>query len=1066
MTNGPVGPERAESPRLRGRLQPGSRLRWQAAAALVAAVFAALLVAAPLRSAIVLGRPGDAPFLTGFGPALRHRGLPGRWTTGVGRVQLPRSPLAAQVTLQLQAIETRPGDAVEVYVDGARVAQAALAAGRQTLTVAVPGCDLLRGCRARRVTVQSAPWLDAATGETRGVFVARVASDRGGVAGASAATWASALALACGIVALAFAVAPTVPLAAGIAAWCAAALWIFRLPLAPSWPWLAVAAWTTVSFCHVFEARKRIIGRIIGSGIGRSIGSGIGRLSGSRLEVAGFAMWSVGLIALLFIEAVTRGWVLGQPQMLDAYYPWRALLPATWELRPGTPFGDVPMLVHPFLAFTRERLLDGHLPLWTASLNGGQPFLAAYQAAVFSPITWTALLVPLPQATVVIAALRLLVGGVGLFVFVRGLGLSRGAALLAGTAYLLNPFSVIWLEHPPGGVPPWLPWMLHAATRAAEGRRFGPAGLAIATALVLLGGHPHTGLFCAAFASTWAVAAALSTADRARRWRRLAAVIGALALGAALAAIQVVPFVEYLFLSRGFTWRQFTGLNPLAAPTSTLIAALVPRFLGEHDAGTYAGALNYLEQTMYAGIPVLILAAVGAVVGVGIAAPRRDWRAAFFAATGVLAALAVYGAPGVLHVISVLPLVKGATLTRIPIVAITSAIVVAAFGVEALSALATDSDRRRARLAAAGAALAIGAAILLALNLQRSFLLRSMLEAETWRWSLWAILLAAGTAAVIAAFARRHIDRRPLVLALTGLVALDLFVAARGFHGLQPADRLYPAIPELTRLSNEPGPFRVVGAKGALMPNSALVYGLQDIRAYDGLGVAWYADVLDISLAWVQAHQQHELHAADSRVLDLLGVRYLIAPPDFPADPAHWERIADTTAPLYRNRRERPRAYLVDGYVVATGNDARRRLRDGTVDVRRDAVLDAEPAPADRPERGPEGGSGPDGVGTARIAGYEHERVTIDTEAPQRRLLVLSDTWFPGWRATVDGVPAPIARANVAFRAVTVPAGRHRVVFDYAPGSFRVGAAITGAALLLIVGWTALAERRRRIVTA
>ena len=63
-------------------------------------------------------------------------------------------------------------------------------------------------------------------------------------------------------------------------------------------------------------------------------------------------------------------------------------------------------------------------------------------------------------------------------------------------------------------------------------------------------------------------------------------------------------------------------------------------------------------------------------------------------------------------------------------------------------------------------------------------------------------------------------------------------------------------------------------------------------------------------------------------------------------------------------------------------------------------------------------------------------------------------------------MPTPVARANVAFRAVTVPAGRHRIVFDYAPASVRTGAAIAGAALLLILGWTALAERRRRIAIA
>ena len=90
--------------------------RAAAAVALAAAVvFAALLVAAPLGSAIVLGRPGDAPFLTGFGPASTHRGLPGRWTAGLGRIDLPPSPRAGRVTLHLQATEARPGDAVEVF---------------------------------------------------------------------------------------------------------------------------------------------------------------------------------------------------------------------------------------------------------------------------------------------------------------------------------------------------------------------------------------------------------------------------------------------------------------------------------------------------------------------------------------------------------------------------------------------------------------------------------------------------------------------------------------------------------------------------------------------------------------------------------------------------------------------------------------------------------------------------------------------------------------------------------------------------------------------------------------
>lgn len=1014
------------------------------ASAMAAAVaFAILLVAVPHHAAIVLGRLGDGPFITGFGPRLTHRGLPGRWTSGLGLVDLPATPFEARVTLHLQPTESRPGEPVELFLNGARVLRATLPAGRQTLAIVVPGCAALAGCRAPRLALQSPAWVDTATGERRGVFVARVAIDRGGPGGASVLAWGSAILLALGVVATAFSITAGVPVAAAIAAWAFAALWVFRIPLSPWWPWLALAAAAAGISCHMF---RRITGRI-----GSNIGSNIGSRLGSRIRVpptVGFTLWAAALIAVLFVEVVTRGEVFGQPQMLDPYYPWRASLPEAWEPRPGSPFGDVPMLVYPFLAFARERLLAGDLPLWTASLNAGQPFLGAYQAAVFSPLTWAALAVPLPQATVVIAFLRLLIGGIGAFVFVRGLGLSLGAAGVAGTAYLLNPFTLVWLEHPPGGVPPFLPWMLHAATLTAEGRRFAAPALAVTTALVLLGGHPHTGAFCVLFGSAWAAAAALA---QPARWRRLAVVGVALVLGAALTAIQVLPFFEYLFASRGYAWRQFDGLNRFAAPLSTAIAALVPRFLGEHAADTYAGRLNFFEQTMYAGIPVLVLAAVG------VAAPRRDWRALFFAGTGLLAALAVYGAPGVLHVISSLPLLKSAALTRLPIVAIASAIVVAAFGVDALRATAPDAVRRRLLWAAAGAGAVIAVSILVSLSVGRSFLLRTLLMADTWRWSLWALLLALAAAGVIAAFARRQVSRAAAVAALTTLVALDLFVFGRGLHPTHPAERIYPGIPELARVRDDAGPFRVVGAKGALMPNSALVYGLQDIRAYDGLGLAAYMDLLDVALAWAPASQQHELHDAGSPVLDLLNVRYLLAPPDVAVDPGHWVRVPGTTLPLYRNLREQARAFLVDGYVVAFGDDARRQLRDGAIDLRRAVVLDRPPAAAEAPEPA----SSAAAVGAARITTYQHERVAIDTDAPGRRLLVLSDTWFPGWRATIDGAEVPIARANYAFRAVSVPAGRHRVVFEYAPASFRVGAAISGAALAAVLLWIAAARRRR-----
>jgi hypothetical protein len=115
----------------------------------------------------------------------------------------------------------------------------------------------------------------------------------------------------------------------------------------------------------------------------------------------------------------------------------------------------------------------------------------------------------------------------------------------------------------------------------------------------------------------------------------------------------------------------------------------------------------------------------------------------------------------------------------------------------------------------------------------------------------------------------------------------------------------------------------------------------------------------------------------------------------------------------------------------------------GRVDLRRTVSLlagDDDPAPP--------GTAGPDGL--AEIVGYEAGRVEIRTTSSHPAYLVLSDAFFPGWRASVDGSPVRILRADYAFRAVRVPAGTHEAVFRYAPASFRIGAGLSLLGLLLV----------------
>jgi len=93
------------------------------------------------------------------------------------------------------------------------------------------------------------------------------------------------------------------------------------------------------------------------------------------------------------------------------------------------------------------------------------------------------------------------------------------------------------------------------------------------------------------------------------------------------------------------------------------------------------------------------------------------------------------------------------------------------------------------------------------------------------------------------------------------------------------------------------------------------------------------------------------------------------------------------------------------------------------------------------------GSADPPGPGTARFIASSPEHVVIDVDAPLRGFVVLADSYYPGWRATVNGTAVPIARANFMSRLVEVPPGKSRVEFRYRPTSLVLGAAVSVAVL-------------------
>jgi hypothetical protein len=798
-------------------------------------------------------------------------------------------------------------------------------------------------------------------------------------------------------------------------------------------------------------------------------------------RLAAFVLFALLVVVLLYGDAFVGGLVLSQSDILFGYAPWSAHAPDGFT-RPGNDLlGDIPQVFYPFLQQTAQTLRSGALPVWTTGIFAGHPYLASFQTATFSPFTLPALVLPTADALLVAAIAKLLVGALGMWLLLGRYGLSPAAVWFGAAAYLLNPFSVCWAEHPVSNVSAWLPFLLWAADRllVSRGAR-DVALLGLMVGVVILAGHPETSYKVLLFGGVYVlvgIAATSADAGATRGARARAAVVTlftrfgpAAVLGFVLAAIQLVPFAEYLLQSYVWEMRRGFTANAYPAAIETLVTSIVPNFLGNPSKGTYLpmqnsyGVVsNFCEQMIYPGIAAWVLAAVGVV------AARGAWRVRFFAGSVIVAAALMYGAPGFVDLLMLVPGASVVVLTRFGVVAIASAMVLAAFGVDALTRTAPTRDETRPREdlaptapiwpALATVALMI-AGIVPFLVWARSFLSANGLLGWTLAWSAGAVALGALVTAAVALRARGRLSARAFAVLAVVLITGDLFALGWRFHPMIPRAQVFPSTPALDFVKADRGLFRVAGIGDSLIPNTAMAYGLQDLRGYDGMQPMVHGDVVGISHkggAYRVIRESETFH-----VLDLMNVKYIFAKSTQQLPAPHFTPVVqESGATLYRNERTFSRAFLVGRVRIASPPDSLRLIRADEVDLRREAVL-YEPLPEGQTIDAAEPGA----EGVARVTRYEDTFVEIETEAVGRRLLVLSDLDYPGWRAAIDGAPARIVRADRGLRGVVLPAGRHRVTFTFAPLSVRIGAWLTLASAALLVALACVSGRRLPSATA
>jgi Bacterial membrane protein YfhO len=771
------------------------------------------------------------------------------------------------------------------------------------------------------------------------------------------------------------------------------------------------------------------------------------------------------LALVLFAPSVVGGKVLAANDLLLGSPPF--VRPPDFEAS-NFVLQDPPYVFYPDQLEVREALRSGRLPLWSAGVSAGRPLLAAQQSAPFFPLNWIGDVFPYWESLVWIAVLKLTLAALGTFLLCRALGLGFAPALLGAVAFAFGAYLIGWLSHPHANAYVTLPWLFLMGERLCrEGGALNAAGLAAAVGLAFLSGHPQSAMIVGLAAAAWVVyrLVALRSA-RAVTLGRAGLAVGAGLLGLALAAVMLVPLAEAL----GQSYESSRGGPAQAARFG--LALFFPEYWGRSDRATPIDdapvlggeASNFFEHALYIGALPLVLAVAG------LFAHRLRGPQLFFAGLAVAALLVALDSGPITEVVRDLPVLSSAQLNRVLVLASFAGAVLAGFGLEHLLRGPTPV-RRRMVVAAALVAFVPPLAVLAAhpssleelgdgvrrLAGRGTPLTGEIIAlASVLRW----LILATVGVAVIAAI--RLWPKRATLLAgvAVAVTAVDLLVMGFGWQPSIDRSEASPPEPRAVRvmrdMTAEGG--RVAG-DGDLAPNTATRWGLRDARGHDLPVVERHQRLWAAAgggfFAFPQWTRVQPSNPNARKLLDLFAVRaYLSRTPWFPGLPIAYQGPDGAVA---GNPTALPRAFVAYGWNRSSSMDQSLFTTVGA------SARQSRDQPAIETSESPPAGV-PDPASTARIVEDTDTSVTVDLTARAAGHLVLLDTYYPGWRAEVDGRDTEIRPAMAAFRAVKVPAGQHRVRFTYRPASVYAGGVITLLAIAALVA-TALIGRRRRALS-
>lgn len=746
--------------------------------------------------------------------------------------------------------------------------------------------------------------------------------------------------------------------------------------------------------------------------------------------------WPIGLILIIWT-------IFSSPYFFQSKVPYPAKYQVTFfspwsyyqEFAGPVKNGSMPDIIdqiYPWKYFTIQSFKNGQIPLWNPYSFAGNPHVANFQSAVFSPFNLLFLILPFVDAWSILVLSQTLLAGLFMYLYLREISVSKAGSVISSIAFMFCGFMVSWLAYGTLSMAiTFLPLILFAIERFFNKKNIWTLFLlSISIAISYFSGHVQTSLYLTLYSAIYLLFKLLTT----KNWKMFFITSLFFLIGLLVSSMQIIPTFELYQQSVRSSLVYKGGEIPL----NYLVTIFAPDFFGNpvtrNDWFGY-----YAEWASFIGIIPFTLALIALV-------KKKKGYNYFFAAIGIVALL--LSSDTVFRQLlasSGIPVLATSIPSRMIVLFSFSFAVLSGFGFDNLQELIKEKKRKKIIyvIGIVAVLLIVVCLLLLVLHLipaDKIALAKRNLILPTGLFAIFIFLVS------ISFFIKNIKFPNPLnKLAITNILGL-LIILLVSFDSLRFATKwmpfderslVYPEIKVIQEIKNRIGNSRVFGHLGNQIDS---YYGISSLEGYDPLYIGRYGDFVRSSFTGEYTTGERSVaQLADKgkyteRVLDLLGVSIIFHPKAdtfagwaFPvwANKGKYTLLyEDEKFQLYKNNSALPRAKLFYEFeVIKNDKEIIKRFYSEDFDFINTLLLEEEPNLAK--------GVGQKAEGKATITSYSPNKVIIETNTNKPALLFLSDNYYKNWKVKINGKEGKIYRADYSFRAVIVPKGDSKVEFNY-----------------------------------